>query len=342
MSLVIPSNIIDLERIEEGDGIATADGMRTILAGLNTLLSRERVPIFPNSAAGGGASVILRDQSVFDFDVLSDNSTGYFNRSNLALELANSLRLAGQGAISVTASDVVVGADDTFGPLYSYYVLTPSTAADRTLSGIYTNALPSTGGQRGQVVVMVNGGSNNFTFAHNTMANPANRRLLNPGSADITIGPGGSAMFVYDIAADRWRMIAHTPQPWLSYTPAFTGSGSNPSGFDVLGSYVMIGKTVRFSARVIANAGWTDGTGAYRISLPVPAANTITIGGTWVASDVDVPTAAVGNILGASTTLADVYSIDAAPPSATVLQPGFPFTIANGDVLRWYGTYQAA
>lgn len=193
--------------------------------------------LFHEPLTGGTRGIVLAaveaSQVVIEAPAGSDAATFGVNPGSVGVEqrflsgmtALGNLRLFGQGAQSVTGADTFVAADATTGPLYSYYVLTPSTAADRTISGIYTNATPGASnlGQRGQVVVLVNGGSNNFIFAHDTTVT-SNRRLLLPGGTNLTIGPGGSISFVYDTAADRWRCFAFTGAP-AATTLTFSNTG---------------------------------------------------------------------------------------------------------------------
>jgi len=60
---------------------------------------------------------------------------------------------------------------------------------------------------------------------------------------------------------------------WESYTPTWTGSTSNPSvgaGF-IEGRYCRIQTLIIVSGHIIPGAGWSAGSGTYRVSLPINA-----------------------------------------------------------------------
>jgi hypothetical protein len=60
-------------------------------------------------------------------------------------------------------------------------------------------------------------------------------------------------------------------EPWTAYTPAFTGTVTNPviGNGSVVGRYMSVGATVFGEIRIIAGTtGFSRGEGIYRISLP--------------------------------------------------------------------------
>jgi hypothetical protein len=70
----------------------------------------------------------------------------------------------------------------------------------------------------------------------------------------------------------------NTVGPWTTYTPAWTGSTTDPDagGGSVSGRYQRIGfQTVLLEVYVLLGAGMSVGAGNYSLSLPVPAANTL-------------------------------------------------------------------
>ena len=63
---------------------------------------------------------------------------------------------------------------------------------------------------------------------------------------------------------------------WESYTPAWTGSTSNPSvgaGF-IEGRYCQLQTLIIVTGFIIPGAGWSAGSGTYRVSLPINALST--------------------------------------------------------------------
>ena len=69
---------------------------------------------------------------------------------------------------------------------------------------------------------------------------------------------------------------------WFAYTPAITGSVSNPnigSTGTITGRFTLIGKTVHFEVQVtVGGSSIAVGSGLYRISLPINANTTYTTG----------------------------------------------------------------
>jgi hypothetical protein len=56
---------------------------------------------------------------------------------------------------------------------------------------------------------------------------------------------------------------------WVSYTPAFTASTTDPTNWTMTGKYTRTGKTITAKMRAQAATGVTSGSGNYRVSLPV-------------------------------------------------------------------------
>ncbi len=134
-----------------------------------------------------------------------------------------------------------------------------------------------------------------------------------------------------------------TGTAWQSYTPVWTTSGTAPSlGNGVLtGKYKKIGKTVFVRVRLQIGSTTTTGTGNYRISLPVAAADAAGVvmpstyldnGVNWymgvVNCEYDGATSYVVPLLGSS-------------PSGAVNATA-PFTWNDGDSLVFNGSYEAA
>ncbi len=66
------------------------------------------------------------------------------------------------------------------------------------------------GGTRGRVVSLVVR-QGQVILVHDDAATPANQRLALPDMEDLVIGANGSALLWYDIADERWRLIAVVP-----------------------------------------------------------------------------------------------------------------------------------
>jgi hypothetical protein len=58
----------------------------------------------------------------------------------------------------------------------------------------------------------------------------------------------------------------------MAWTPQLTSTGNNPTGWSCSGSFAVIGRLCFWDASIIASSGFTTGTGAYIISLPIAPA----------------------------------------------------------------------
>lgn len=124
---------------------------------------------------------------------------------------------------------------------------------------------------------------------------------------------------------------------WASFTPTWTGSGTNPA----LGNGTLTGKYTRFGktlfGRVILTAGSTTtyGTGSWRFSLPVTPHTDYTVSATLGVVgnaglfDTSAPNRASRRVLTADPTYMDLR--DDANANVTNL---VPWTWANGDALH--------
>ena len=62
---------------------------------------------------------------------------------------------------------------------------------------------------------------------------------------------------------------------WTSYTPTLTASTTSPTNWTQTGYYMQAGKLVHVKGTLTAGASMTEGTGTYRIALPVNASTTL-------------------------------------------------------------------
>lgn len=148
---------------------------------------------------------------------------------------------------------------------------------------------------------------------------------------------GGADILGSDVDTLR-DAIGGLVDAWTSYTPTWAASGTAVSlgNGTITGQYIRSGKLVVAEASLTMGGTTTYGTGNYTITLPITAR----LGGTPVGAalvyDSSVDTnrragAAVLSGTGAVSFFAD----------GTVGQL-VPFTWANGDVIRFTITYEAA
>lgn len=127
---------------------------------------------------------------------------------------------------------------------------------------------------------------------------------------------------------------------WVSFTPAWTGSTTNPviGNGTLVGAYTRSGKLVHYVGRMFAGSTTTYGSGTYTMSLPVTAADADLGVGSCLLTDASAPTASqAGTCVFSGTSLLRFFA-----GTGGVVTNLVPYTWANGDRLQWHITYQAA
>lgn len=132
---------------------------------------------------------------------------------------------------------------------------------------------------------------------------------------------------------------------WTDYTPVWAASGTQPvlNNGSLVGRWVRVGDLVVCIGKLLAGTTTTYGTGTYTISLPVTSNNFI--GGNGVIGSAWIRDSSSGDYQGQ---LIDVGTAFAMRPAASTFggnsQWGAtaPMTMANGDFVSWYATYEAA
>jgi hypothetical protein len=141
-----------------------------------------------------------------------------------------------------------------------------------------------------------------------------------------------------------WDTYVKAPGAWTSYTPTWTGSGSNPSlgNGTLVGRYCKIGRQVTVHINLIPGSTTTYGSGTYNWAIPFAAASvgcsyvmTAHFLGTdrWMGQAIASPGASA---IGA------FFNISATNTRIDVMTPTRPETFANGNQLRITGTYESA
>lgn len=134
-----------------------------------------------------------------------------------------------------------------------------------------------------------------------------------------------------------------TGTAWTSYTPNWTSSGTAPSiGNGILiGKYKQIGKTVFVRVRLQIGSSTTTGTGNWRISLPVAAADSdgVVMPATYLDNGVNWHIGLVNCEYDGNTSY--VVPLKGTAPSGAV-DATSPFTWNAGDSLVFNGSYEAA
>ncbi|MFI0481748.1 hypothetical protein [Actinomadura sp. 9N215] len=165
--------------------------------------------------------------------------------------------------------------------------------------------------------------------------------------AAITSPQEGMVIYVQDVDIYRaytgteWRDLIGLGE-WRTYTPAWTSSGTQPSlgNGARFGRYIRHGQTVTFAAEIIMGSTTAFGNGNYSLSLPVNArtANPTQYLMTRVgdASSGQAYAGQTGALLQTTVPLQVQGAADLDGVTNTV-----PITLASGDTIRTFGTYEA-
>jgi len=136
--------------------------------------------------------------------------------------------------------------------------------------------------------------------------------------------------------------ISVTGYAWQSYTPTWTTSGTAPSlnNGSITGKYKQIGKTVFVRVRLQIGSTTTTGTGNWRITLPVAAAdaNGVVMPSTYLDNGVAWHTGVVNCEYDGQTSY--VVPLLGTSPSGAVTATA-PFTWNAGDSLVFNGSYES-
>lgn len=149
-----------------------------------------------------------------------------------------------------------------------------------------------------------------------------------------------AANTVYAHAGIQERSRTVNAGEWQSFSPTWTGSGSNPAieNGAITGSYTLIGKTCFFQINVVMGSTTTYGTGTWSFSLPIAeqAVNDVVTGGNVVlAYDSSVTTHFPGFIR-----LSGSQKCAAMTTAGVVFTSAVPFTWATSDQLGISGSYE--
>jgi len=128
---------------------------------------------------------------------------------------------------------------------------------------------------------------------------------------------------------------------WENYTPTWTGSITNPSvgaGF-IDGRYCRIQTLIIATGYIILGAGWTAGSGTYRVSLPVTAKSSNSTIGYAALLDASASYAGYfGSAIQQSTTTAEFRIGN----GASAWSSSVPIPLTQSDQMRFTLIYEAA
>lgn len=141
------------------------------------------------------------------------------------------------------------------------------------------------------------------------------------------------------LTADDLADYSVLTSAWTAYSPSWTALTTNPAIGDgaITARFMQVGKTVFVAGRILMGSTTTFGTGAWRLSLPVTAQNSINGAGSVWFFDASVAGNRKPGAIWHGTASLMAFSGDTGDVDATN-----PFTWAATDQLRFTLTYEAA
>ncbi|MER7046787.1 hypothetical protein [Streptomyces jumonjinensis] len=135
---------------------------------------------------------------------------------------------------------------------------------------------------------------------------------------------------------------------WTTYTPTWTGATTNPTigNGNLTGRHMKIGRTCHIHLNVTVGSTTTFGTGSLALGLPFQAAASMPgVLSAICNRDPATPNFIMGAAqipVGGTTTGAIWFANPGTAGDWNSWASGAPWTLAAGDVIRVYGTYQTA
>lgn len=279
----------------------------------------------PFVVVSGAAKVSNLDADKLD----GAEGTAYHDAAQLTgLVPAASLALATLWSIlAVEQTEASTGAANNVVPSAGDLVFMRCTGAAPVYSGF-------TGGVGGRIIRLKCLGTT-LKVTDQATSTAANQ-IICPTTAGLIVGVNGLIELVYDDTTDRWRASILDSGTPITFTPTWTGSGSNPviNSGTLTGKYAQRGKTVWFEIRLLADGTTTFGTGTYAWALPLTAAASNRSGGGGFILDSGTARFIAAIVMG-TTTIGVATDGNVGDAAATV-----PMTWANGDAMTLSGEYE--
>jgi hypothetical protein len=181
---------------------------------------------------------------------------------------------------------------------------------------------------------------NTYLMKQTNIVCTSGTRPGSPVEGEVIYETDTDRFMVWDGAA--WTVFGDIAG-WTAFTPTWTCTGTAPSlgNGSLAGSYKQLGKTVHMWGQLTAGSTTTFGTGTWIMSIPITAtSNGAQMIGSCYPQDTGV-NAYAGVVGQNSTTTRTFISTGAAGVAAANITNVFPFTWANGDLLRWSLTYES-
>ena len=141
-----------------------------------------------------------------------------------------------------------------------------------------------------------------------------------------------------------WDTYQKVPGAWTTYTPAWTGSTTNPvlGNGTLTGRYSKFGRDVRFHLNLICGSTTTYGSGIYSFSLPFTPAS---LGASMIGNAHLLGSARWGGqvvIASGVATISNFFATSSSDNRLAFHTPSVPEAMANGSQLRITGSYESA
>lgn len=277
-------------------------------------------------------------QTAYSVDASSGlNAAGYFVSGVRGLSLVCP---GGQYPNAVTISSGVLTAGSCGTPAGSGDAV---LAATQTWSGANTFNSSTT-----HAGLMLNTGQSSFTYtgANNVSVAFSSAAML----GDVAGGKEGAISYAQSVGDLHVGSGTVHMTGWKTYTPTWTGSGSNPAigNGTLTGRYTQVGKLVTFQVRMLGGNTTTFGSGNYFFSTPTTMLATIQIDarihfGSWYGLDASAGLEYGGFLHKASDTTVRLRYHSAATDGLfnSTVQHSAPFTWDDPDIIFLEGTYEA-
>lgn len=135
-----------------------------------------------------------------------EGAAAFAGAANFALYVASGISSFGSGIAetgTITPAQITADQND-YNPTGFSTARNVRLSSDalRTITGLQSSF-------SGQVVRLVNAGSNDIAFAHGSGSSTATNRIVCPGAATFTLNPGDSIEAWYDGVSSLWRLQAY-------------------------------------------------------------------------------------------------------------------------------------
>jgi hypothetical protein len=218
-------------------------------------------------------------------------------------------------------------ATDSYGQSVPYPTLSEAPDAETGFEGLVNAMVPRS----------------NMRFAS---ASARNATLTSPTAGMVAYLVSEKQLTIYD--GSSWKGIFFGDTDWGTYNPVWSATTTNPAlgNGQIFGSYTKVGKSCQVVIMLTIGSTTNKGSGTYKLSLPFTTANNACPGVlTATFSRGGTPNHGIGDssLLGNATTTDLIWLPNpGVAGDSNIWTNEQPWTLATGDRIRLYGTYQTA